>query len=112
MFGLNPDSEYGGAARLENGAGLGQLKWKTAHAYKSSAEWQEQCWVRWRTDDDWPFKLDVYEAAAYLRVSSDSIRRAMVTGRDGRAKLSHQRVGSVYRIRRGDLDNFGRVEAR
>jgi excisionase family DNA binding protein len=56
--------------------------------------------------------MDVYEAAAYLRVSPDTIRRAVVVARDGRARLAHQRLRSVYRFRKADLDAFGAVPGR
>jgi len=79
---------------------------------KSSTAWQDERWHRWPREEDWPARLDVYEAAAYLRLSPDSIRRALVPARDGRSKLAHQRIGSIYRIRRVDLDSFGKVEAR
>ncbi len=79
---------------------------------KSSPIWQGELWRRWPREEDWPARLDVYEAAAYLRLSPDSIRRALVQARDGRAKLAHQRIGSIYRIRRIDLDAFGKVDAR
>ena len=79
---------------------------------KSSALWQDELWRRWPREEEWPARLDVYEAAAYLRLSPDSIRRALVQARDGRAKLAHQRIGSIYRIRRVDLDAFGKVDAR
>lgn len=79
---------------------------------KSSSAWQDEQWRRWPNEDNWPARLDVYEAAAYLRLSPDTIRRALVPARDGKAKLAHQRIGSIYRIRRVDLDTFGKVEAR
>lgn len=79
---------------------------------KSSVAWQTDLWRCWPREEDWPARLDVYEAAAYLRISPDSIRRALILARDGRAKLPHQRVGSIYRIRRTDLNSLGRVEGR
>lgn len=79
---------------------------------KASAAWQDALWRRWPREDCWPAKMDVYEAAAYLRVSPDTIRRAVVIARDGRAKLAHQRLGSVYRFRKADLDAFGAVPGR
>lgn len=85
---------------------------KATNREKSSPEWQDELWRRWPREEDWPARLDVYEAAAYLRLSPDTIRRALVQARDGRAKLAHQRIGSIYRIRRVDLDTFGKVEAR
>jgi len=79
---------------------------------KASATWQDALWRRWPREDCWPVKMDVYEAAAYLRISPDTIRRAVVIARDGRAKLAHQRLGSVYRFRKADLDAFGAVPGR
>lgn len=79
---------------------------------KATAAWQEELWRRWPREECWPAKLDVYEAAAYLRVSPDTIRRAVVVARDGKAKLAHQRLGSVYRFRKADLDEFGAVPGR
>ena len=52
---------------------------------KASETWQSKLWLRWPREDCWPAKLDIYEAAAYLRVSPDTIRRALVVARDGRA---------------------------
>lgn len=76
---------------------------------KASVTCQDALWRRWPREDCWPAKMDVYEAAANLRVSPDTIRRAVVIARDGRAKLALQRLGSVYRFRKGDLDAFGAV---
>ncbi|MBL9212708.1 MAG: hypothetical protein JNL92_19760, partial [Opitutaceae bacterium] len=50
---------------------------------KASATWQDALWRRGPREDCWPAKMDVYEAAAYLRVSPDTIRRAVVIARDG-----------------------------
>lgn len=79
---------------------------------KATAGWQESLWRRWPREECWPVKMDVYEAAAYLRVSPDTIRRAVIVSRDGKAKLGHQRLGSVYRLRKADLDAFGSVPGR
>ena len=79
---------------------------------KASESWQGALWRRWPRGDCWPAKLDIYEAAAYLRVSPDTIRRALIVARDGRARLAHQRLGATYRIRKADLDTFGSVEGR
>jgi excisionase family DNA binding protein len=79
---------------------------------KASAVWQDALWRRWPREEVWPAKMDVYEAAAYLRVSPDTIRRAVIVARDGKAKLAHQRLGSVYRLRKADLDAFGSVPGR
>lgn len=79
---------------------------------KSSAEWQECQWARWPNEGAWPARLDIYEAAAYLRVSPHTIRRFLAVARDGKARLAHQRVGAVYRIRRVDLDAIGSVTGR
>lgn len=79
---------------------------------KASEAWQSGQWVRWPREEDWPAKLDIYEAAAYLRVSPDTIRRALIVARDGRARLAHQRLGAAYRIRKADLEVFGAVAGR
>lgn len=84
----------------------------TADQRKSTEAWQLACWVRWAKEEDWPGKLDLYEAAAYLRVSPASIRRATEVDRAGRAELPHQRIGAAYRFSRRDLDCHGRVEGR
>jgi hypothetical protein len=79
---------------------------------KSSRKFQIELWQQWPTEADWPGILDVYEAAAYRRVSPDMIRRALTLGRDSKSKLAHSRYGVAYRIRKVDLDNFGRVLGR
>jgi excisionase family DNA binding protein len=84
----------------------------TSAKLKASSAWQEALWQRWTLEENWPAKMDVYEAAAYLRVSPDTIRRAVVVARDGKARLTHQRLGSVYRFRKSDLDAFGSVPGR
>lgn len=85
---------------------------QSAKKLKSSDEWQSALWMRWPNESAWPVKLDIYEAAAYLRVSPDTIRRFLAVARDGKARLAHQRVGSVYRIRRVDLEALGSVAGR
>lgn len=84
----------------------------TAAKIKASTAWQDQLWQNWPRDECWPAKMDVYEAAAYLRVSPDTIRRALAVARDGKARLAHQRLGSIYRIRKVDLDSFGVIGGR
>jgi len=84
----------------------------TAAKTKSTAEWQDSIWQRWPREECWPAKMDIYEAAAYLRISPDTIRRAVIVARDGKAGLAHQRLGSIYRIRKIDLDAFGVVPGR
>lgn len=81
-------------------------------AEKASREWQEALWQHWTTPEQWPGSLDVFEAAAYKRVSHATIRAALGTGRDGKAKLRHQRFGASYRIAKADLDRFGLVQDR
>lgn len=93
-------------------AGVGKPKRLTRHQIKASATWQEALWKKWPHESDWPGYLDVYESAAFLRVSPDTIRRALVTGRDGRALLPHSRPAGIYRIRKEDLYTFGRVDGR
>jgi excisionase family DNA binding protein len=85
---------------------------RTQAQIKASETWQNELWVRWPREENWPAKLDIYEAAAYLRVSPDTIRRALIVARDGRARLAHQRLGATYRIRKADLDVFGAVAGR
>ena len=80
--------------------------------WKSSREFQDALWRKWPAESDWPGRLDVYEAAAYCRVSPDLIRDALTPGRDGRSKLAHKRIGVIFRIRKIDLDNFGQVLGR
>jgi hypothetical protein len=96
---------------VANPAGIGGFR-GCATRWKSSREYQDLLWKKWPTEVDWPGKLDVYEAAAYCRVSPDLIRDALTLGRDGRAKLPHSRLGIVYRIRKADLDCFGQVLGR
>jgi hypothetical protein len=56
--------------------------------------------------------FQLYEAAARVRISTGSIRRAAETGRDGLAKLEHQRIGTAYRFRSRDIDAYGLVKGR
>ncbi len=88
------------------------LGYRSANDFKSSDEFQDECWSRWPTDAAWPRVVDVYEAAARLRTSPSSIRREATIGRDGKAKLAHQRLGATYRFRLQDIDNYGLVQAR
>lgn len=81
------------------------------HKQKSSQAWQLEQWRMRPRLEDWPDRMDVYEAAAYLRSSYHTIRRLCIQDRGGRAALPHQRVGTSYRIRRSDLDSLGATEA-
>jgi excisionase family DNA binding protein len=76
---------------------------------KAEQIWQKEKWREWSHESDWPAFLDVYESAAYLRVSHHTIHRAVARDRSGRATLPHQRIGSKIRIRRCDLERFGHV---
>lgn len=102
---LGPDSSSAGKVALATAT-------VTEDQRKSSRAWQLACWVTWAKEEDWPGKLDLYESAAYLRVSPASLRRATEVDRAGRAELPHQRIGAAYRISRRDLDSHGRVEGR
>ncbi len=78
---------------------------------KATAAWWDELWWRWPREACWPAKMDVCEAA-YLRVGPDTIRRAVVIARDGKARLAQKRLGSVYRFRKADPDMFGAVAGR
>lgn len=107
---LRPATGSASIVSLQKGAGAENNC--TAAKIKATAEWQNDLWNRWPREDCWPAKMDVYEAAAYLRVSPDTIRRALIVARDGKARLAHQRLGALYRIRKIDLDVFGVVPGR
>lgn len=79
---------------------------------KARSEWQASQWRDWPRVEDWPASLTVYEAAALLRVSPDTIRRILTTDRLGRAALCHTRVGAIYRIKKSDLLKYGAVPSR
>ena len=81
-------------------------------AHKASAEFQDGLWAKWPTPAQWPGTLDLYEAAAYVRVSPATLRRACRPDRGGRASLAHQRFGTAYRLRKASLDAFGAVKER
>lgn len=85
---------------------------RTLAQVKSTDEWQAAQWSRWPREEDWPAMLDVYEAAALLRVSHDLIRSLLVTDRLGRAKLKHARLGVTIRIKKSDLLAYGVVPDR
>ncbi len=81
--------------------------------FKRTAAFADSLWQKWPAESDWPGVLDLYEAAAFLRVDYKSVWRACKVGRtDKKARLAHQRIGTNYRIRRADLVALGRVEAR
>jgi len=100
------NSTSGGEAATQD------VRAQTEDQRKSAEEWQLAIWRRWPRHDDWPGKLDLYEFAAYLRVSPSTLRRATETDRADRAHLRHQRIGSAYRIDRRDLDTHGLVDGR
>lgn len=80
---------------------------------KSSREWQDEQWRKWPSEADWPGSLDLYEAAAFRRVSPATIRRAIVKDRAGCASLRHQRLGRTgLRFAKADLQAFGLVPDR
>lgn len=84
----------------------------TTVEFKRTAEFAEQLWAKWPREADWPGVLDLYEAAAFCRVSYNTILRACQPGRDHKARLAHQRFGSIYRIKKAALERFGLVEER
>lgn len=79
---------------------------------RRSAEYQDSLWAKWPLPEQWPMRLDLYEAAAYLRADYLTLWRACQCGSDGRARLAHQRVGNAYRVDRRSLDAFGAVKQR
>jgi hypothetical protein len=79
---------------------------------KSSRAWQAQLWALWPTEAQWPGVLDIYEAAAFRRVHPDTIRRACTPDRNKQARLTHQRLGASYRIKKSALEAFGLVTER
>lgn len=83
------------------------------HTLKCSETWQLEQWAKWPLESSWPGMLDLYEAAAFLRVHPDTIRNScQVARRDGKARLAHQRIGASYRISKKSLQTFGSVEQR
>lgn len=105
---FEPDEKkHGAPVAMAGDAGRG---W--THRQKSSEAWQLEQWRMRPRMDDWPDRMDLYEAAAYMRSSYDTIRRLCIQDRCGRATLPHQRVGTSYRIRRSDLDCLGAVAGR
>lgn len=76
---------------------------------RMSAAYAEGLWAKWPSPKQWPAVLDLYEAAAYLRVSYNYMWRLCQLGRDGKAQLAHRRIGALYRIARRDLDALGQA---
>lgn len=83
-----------------------------AHLEKCGEAWQLARWAAWPTEESWPGMMDLYEAAAFLRVHPMTIRRACQPDRKGNAAMSHQRVGSAYRISKRSLLAWGAVKSR
>lgn len=103
---IDPSVEPGACSRE------GNLQCASTHRLKTSEAWQREQWRVRPRFEDWPDRMDVYEAAAYLRSSYHTIRRLCVRDRTGRAALPHQRVGTSYRFRRSDLERVGAVVGR
>jgi excisionase family DNA binding protein len=93
-------------------APMGTVRALTQAQKQATSAWQESLWAKWRTPEAWPDRLSVAEAAAYLRVSPDTIRRLVTLDRTGRARLAHQRIGVRIIIRKPSLDEVGMVNAR
>lgn len=85
---------------------------RAIHLEKCSQAWQLAQWATWPAEELWPGRLDLYEAAAFKRVSWATVRRACQPDRNGRAALEHERIGTSYRIRKGALAKWGVVQAR
>lgn len=79
--------------------------------FKRSAAYAEDLWKKWPRAEDWPARLTIDEAAAYLRLHPYTVRRACTPDRSGRAALKHQRIGMTFRITRDALDQFGVVQS-
>lgn len=109
MFAGNDLMISSGADVSSVDAQLAHSPTRTTAQTKSTEEWQATQWARWPREEDWPVTLDVYEAAALLRVSHDLIRSLLVTDRLGRAKLRHTRLGVTIRIKKADLLAYGVV---
>ena len=113
MFAGNDLFVNAGADGTSVGAQCGDhVPSRTLAQIKSTDEWQAAQWSRWPREEDWPAILDVYEAAALLRVSHDLIRSLLVTDRLGRAALRHTRLGVTIRIKKSDLLAYGVVPDR
>jgi len=95
---------------LTDPAGPGPRGW--THRQKTSTAWQQAQWRIRPRCEDWPDRMDVYLAAAYLQMSYYTVRKLCVRDRTGRATLPHQRIGSSYRFSRADLDRLGAVAGR
>jgi hypothetical protein len=71
---------------------------------KETEDWQLARWAVWPTEADWPGVLDVFEAAAFLRVHPSTIRAATKPNvGTGRVILPCQRIGGALRFRKTDL---------
>ena len=79
---------------------------------QKSREYQDSLWAKWPTPADWPGSLNIYEAAAYKRISYDTVWTACQCGSDGKSRLAHQRFGNTYRLAKAALDAFGAVKER
>jgi len=111
MVGMPPADADTGAEMVVDASG-GASPRGSIHKQKTTEAWQCEQWRTRPRLEDWPDRMDLYEAAAYLRSSYHTIRRLCIQDRCGRATLPHQRVGTSYRIRRSDLDTLGAVAGR
>lgn len=74
-------------------------------------------WRRWPDPEDWPGRLSLAEACAYLYVSADFLYDATEPARDGRAVLPAQHLAAkgarkTLRFRKADLDAFQLIPGR
>ena len=108
----DPDSPGGG--RESRWGNPPRLRWRDSiDATKSSRAWQNELWRQRPRYSDWTGSLDVYESAAYLRISPKFIRQRLCIVTDENhgifAEIPHLRVGAVWRIKKEHLEQFGAV---
>jgi hypothetical protein len=104
----NPDAKPIRPTAMITSQSLGGSGAETAPKNRESRElYQNELWIRWPREKDWPGYLDVNEAAAFLRISPKSVRGRLDTvtglGRSKPPDLPHNHLGRIYRIRKDVL---------